>query len=263
MWGWVGRGGAASKGRAAGTRSAAQLGGRRREYDKNVPLRVELPPPDERAMLAVHEVGRTFMDGITDPAILREHYGTVHPLAARKVLTRLDQHCRAFIALAPFAVLATTDGGGHVDASPRGDAPGFIGVLDDATLLLPDRPGNNRVDSYGNIVAHAGVGLLLFVPGINEALRVNGTATIVTDRDLLTPLQAQNKVPSAGLLIAVQEVFFHCGKALMRSHLWDPATQVERTSFPTLGKIMADQTSAMSTPEADTLVETGYRNNLY
>jgi PPOX class probable FMN-dependent enzyme len=179
------------------------------------------------------------------------------------VLARLDRHCRDVIARSPFAVLATTDGHGHVDASPRGDAPGFVSVLDDTTLLLPDRPGNNRVDSYGNIVAHPGVGLLFFVPGINETLRVNGRARVVTDGDLLAPLTAQGKVPGAGLLIEVDEVFFHCAKALMRSHLWDPATQIERKTFPSLGKIIADQTAAMAAPEADELVEHGYKTTLY
>ncbi len=203
------------------------------------------------------------MNNITNPAALREHYGTVHPLAVRKVLDRLDTHCRAFIALSPFAVLATADGEGGADASPRGDAPGFVHVLDDHTLLLPDRPGNNRVDSYGNIVAHPGVGLLFFVPGINETLRVNGNATVITGSDTLAAVQAQNKIPTAGLRIAVTEVFFHCAKALMRSHLWDPAAQVERRSFPSLGTIIADQTRAMPAPQADELVEDGYRNNLY
>ncbi len=203
------------------------------------------------------------MNGISDSESLRAHYGTVHPLAERKVLTRLDVHCRRFIALSPFAVLATSDGAGHVDASPRGDAPGFVAVPDDFSLLLPDRPGNNRVDSYGNVVAHPGVGLLFFVPGINETLRVNGDARVVTEGSLLGPLAAQGKVPSAGLLIAVKEAFFHCAKALMRSQLWDPATRVERKVFPTLGKIIADQTRAMPDAEADELVEAGYRNNLY
>jgi PPOX class probable FMN-dependent enzyme len=203
------------------------------------------------------------MDALTEPDALRAHYGTVHPLAVRKVLRRLDMHCRDFIARSPFAVLATADGAGNVDASPRGDAPGFVAVLDDTTLLLPDRPGNNRVDSYGNILAHPGIGLLFFLPGVNETLRVNGRARVVTDADLLAPLSAQGKSPGAGLLIAVDEVFFHCAKALMRSKLWDPATQIERKTFPTLGKIIADQTRAMPAPEADELVEHGYRTGLY
>lgn len=203
------------------------------------------------------------MDGMSDPAELRAHYGAISPLAVRKVLNRLDAHCRRFIALSPFCVLATTDGRGNADASPRGDAPGFVAVLDDTTLVLPDRPGNNRVDSYGNILAHPGIGLLFFVPGINETLRVNGDARVVTEAALLAPLAAHGKAPRTGLHVTVREAFFHCAKALMRSHLWDPDAQVERNSFPTLGKIIADQTAAMPASEADALVEAGYRNKLY
>jgi PPOX class probable FMN-dependent enzyme len=203
------------------------------------------------------------MDGITDIAALRTHYGPVSPLAANKVLSRLDPHCRAFIALSPFLVLATTDGAGRLDASPRGDAPGFVAVLDDATLLLPDRPGNRRVDSYANIVANPAVGLLFMVPGIDETVRVNGTARVVTDADLLAQVPAQGKVPAAGLLITVQEAFFHCAKALIRSRLWDPGTRVERKSFPTLGKIIADQTAATTAEDADARIAVGYRDNLY
>ena len=200
---------------------------------------------------------------LTDAAALRGHYGPIAPLAARKVLARLDAHCRAFIALSPFLVLATADGAGNADASPRGDAPGFVGVLDDATLLLPDRPGNNRVDSYGNIVAHPGVGLLFFVPGVNETLRVNGTARVITDAARLAPFAAHGKPPVGGLLIAVREAFFHCGKALIRSALWDQATQIERRTFPSLGRIIADQTRAVEADAADAEVEQGYRERLY
>jgi PPOX class probable FMN-dependent enzyme len=203
------------------------------------------------------------MDAITDQDGLRALYGEVHPLAVRKVLPRLDEHCRAFIALSPFLVLATSDGAGGVDASPRGDAPGFVAVLDEATLLVPDRPGNNRVDSYGNILASPGVGLLFFVPGINETLRVNGTAHVITETSLLAPLAAHGKTPHAGLRIAVREAFFHCGKALIRGRLWDAETQIPREKFPTLGRIMADQTRAMDENAAERLVQAGYRNNLY
>lgn len=201
--------------------------------------------------------------GIADTAALRAHYGAVLPIAARKVLPRLDAHCRAFIALSPFAVLATADGAGNVDASPRGDAPGFVGVLDDTSLLLPDRPGNNRVDSFGNILAHAGVGLLFLVPGVNETLRVNGTATVITDADRLAPFAARGKLPVGGLLITVREAFFHCGKALIRSALWDPATRIERSTFPSLGRIMADQTRAIEAEEGDRQLEEAYRDKLY
>jgi PPOX class probable FMN-dependent enzyme len=254
--------------RAADARSATLVGGRRRGYQLNVAAMRQLQAvrgwrQAGAGRKLARQQGAHAMDSITDPDTLRAHYGTVHPLALRKVLTRLDAHCRAFIALSPFAVLATTDGDGGVDASPRGDAPGFVQVLDDTTLLLPDRPGNNRVDSFGNIVAHPSVGLLFFVPGINETLRVNGRASLIVDAEMLSPLQAQGKMPRAGLRIALDEAFFHCGKALIRGRLWDSATQVERTSFPTLGKIMADQTRAMDEPEAEDLVQHGYRNNLY
>jgi PPOX class probable FMN-dependent enzyme len=203
------------------------------------------------------------MNAITDSEALRRHFGAVSPLAERKALPRLDGFCRDFIALSPFLVLSTADGQGRADASPRGDAPGFVLVLDDTTLLLPDRPGNRRVDSFHNIVAHPAVGLLFFVPGINETLRVNGTARIATDAALLADVAAQGKVPATGLLIDIQEVFFHCAKALMRSRLWEKDAQVERSTFPTLGRIIAEQTRVMGVAEADAAVEAGYRDRLY
>jgi len=203
------------------------------------------------------------MDGLSDLTQLHAHYGEVHPLARKKVLERLDAHCRAFIALSPIAVLATADAEGRVDASPRGDAPGFVQVLDDTTLLLPDRPGNNRVDSYGNVLSHPGVGLLFLVPGLNETLRVNGNARVVTEPTLLASAAAQGKPPRAGLLIDVREAFFHCGKALIRAKLWDASRHVPRNSFPSLGRVIADQTGACSAEEADQRVEEGYRTRLY
>jgi PPOX class probable FMN-dependent enzyme len=203
------------------------------------------------------------MDGFSDTVALRAHFGAVSKLAEHKVLPRLDRHCRAFIALSPFLVLATTDGQGGVDASPRGDAPGFVAVLDDETLLLPDRPGNRRVDSFGNVLANPGVGLIFFVPGIDETLRVNGSARTTTDAALLAQVPAQGKTPSAGMVISVQEVFFHCAKALIRAKLWDPAGRVERRSFPTLGRILADQTASVSAEDADAAIAEGYRNRLY
>lgn len=194
---------------------------------------------------------------------LRSHFGAISPLAVHKVVTRLDGFCRDFIALSPFLVLASSDREGRADASPRGDAPGFVQVLDDSTLLIPDRRGNNRVDTFGNILASPGIGLIFLVPGINETLRVNGTGRITRDAALLGPLAAQGKVPTIGLLVEVEEIFFHCGKALMRSKLWDPATRVERGTFPTLGRIIAEQTRAIEVEEAETMMEEAYRTRLY
>jgi PPOX class probable FMN-dependent enzyme len=203
------------------------------------------------------------METIHDQSALRDHYGTVHPLAVRKVLPKLDRHCRDFIARSPFLVLATSDGAGGVDASPRGDAPGFVQVVDDGTIVLPDRPGNNRVDSYGNVIANPGVGLIFFVPGIEETLRVNGKAEVVTDVDLLAGTAAQGRMPRAGLLIKVDEAFFHCAKALKRAKLWDASRHVERSSFPTLGRIMADHTGQCDEHAAEALIQDGYRTTLY
>ena len=203
------------------------------------------------------------MNEITDPAALRAHFGTPSDLAVRKQLDHLDAHCRAFIALSPFAVLATTDGAGNVDASPRGDAPGFALTPDPNTLILPDRPGNRRVDSISNIITHPGVGLIFFVPGIDETVRVNGTAVITTDPTVLAPLAAQGKIPATAIVVTVREAYYHCAKALIRSKLWDPATRIERTSFPTLGKILVDQLGGMSVPEADARLEKSNKTTLY
>lgn len=198
-----------------------------------------------------------------DGAALRSLYGAPGELAARKVLTRLDRHCRRFIELAPFLVLGTSDAQGRQDVSPRGDAPGFVRVIDQSTLLLPDRPGNNRVDSLGNVAAHPQVALLFFVPGVDETLRVNGSARIVTDPDLLAPSAVNGRVPRSGLLIAVEECFLHCGKALIRSRLWDPAQRLERHSFPTLARMIADQIEGVDPRDAERVVDDSYRNTLY
>jgi PPOX class probable FMN-dependent enzyme len=200
---------------------------------------------------------------VDDAEQLRSLVGEVHPLAERKVLDRLDRYCRDFIALSPFLVLATADAEGRADASPRGDGPGFVQVLDEKTLLIPDRRGNNRVDSYGNVLSAPGVGLIFFVPGINETLRVNGQARMTTEPALLQPLAMQDKVPKLGLIVAVEEAFFHCGKALIRSKLWAPEAQVERESFPTLGRIVAEQTKAITVAEAEANMTEGYRTRLY
>ena len=196
-------------------------------------------------------------------ASLRSHIGPVSPVVQHKVLDRLDGFCRDFIALSPFLVLATSNGAGGADASPRGDGPGFVRVLDDRTLLIPDRRGNNRADSFGNVISSAGVGIVFMVPGINETLRVNGRARVTRDADLLAPSTMQERPPLTGFVVEVEEAYFHCGKALIRSNLWDPATQVPRHSFPTLGRIVAEQTRLVEAEAADRNLEEAYRDRLY
>lgn len=194
---------------------------------------------------------------------LRAHFGQVSSLAEKKVLHHVDKFCRDFIALSPFLVLATSDGKGHADASPRGDGPGFVAVLDDKTLLIPDRRGNNRVDSFSNILASPGVGLIFFVPGVDETLRINGQAEVTQDAALLTPLAMSGVVPTIGMKIHVEETYFHCGKALLRSRLWKADAQIERSSFPPLGRIIAEQTASIEAAEAEKAIEEGYRTRLY
>ena len=202
------------------------------------------------------------MNDIPDPTALRAHMGPVSPTAERKVMHQLDPHARHFIALSPFLVLATSDTNGQQDASPRGDPAGFVQILDDTTLFLPDRPGNNRVDSFANILSNPGIGLLFFVPGVDETLRVNGTARLSTDIDLLAATEVQGRIPRTGMVVSITELFFHCGKALKRSHLWNPATQIERTTFPTLGRILADQQNGDATAMNER-IETAYRTRVY
>jgi PPOX class probable FMN-dependent enzyme len=203
------------------------------------------------------------MNDIPDPQSLRAHFGQISPMAEKKVLPGIDRHASHFIALSPFLVIATADADGRVDASPRGDPPGFVRVIDPKTLLLPDRPGNNRVDSFANLLSNPGVGLIFFVPGIEETLRVNGTATATTDPAVLAGSDVNGKTPKTGLLINVDEVFFHCAKALKRSRLWDPAAQIERSTFPTLGRIIADQQKGFVAEEVEERIEVAYRERLY
>jgi PPOX class probable FMN-dependent enzyme len=200
---------------------------------------------------------------IDDASALRAHYGAPSERAVKKQLPRLDAHCRAFIALSPFLVIATMGPDGLGDASPRGDAPGFVAVLDDATLLIPDRLGNNRIDSLSNLVHQPGIGLLFFVPGFVETLRINGRAHITTDATLLAPLAAQGKAPRSGLLVEVAEAYLQCGKALIRSKLWDPASLRDRKSFPSFGQILVDQIGAGDPVESQRQLDESYRTRLY
>lgn len=202
------------------------------------------------------------MSAIDTESDLRATYAAPSEMVQKKILQRLDRHARAFIALSPFVVLAS-HGPDGADCSPRGDAPGFVRVEDDATLLLPDRRGNNLIDSLRNVAQSGDVGLLFMVPGINETLRVNGRARIITDAARLEVMAVQGKAPASALEIAVAEVYFHCGKALIRSDLWNADKHVERGSFPSLGRIVADQIAGIDAAAADANLEESYRTRLY
>ncbi len=201
--------------------------------------------------------------GIASQNELRETYREPAPRAQQKVLDHVDRHARDFIALSPFCVISSLGADGRQDTSPRGDPPGFVAVLDERTLLIPDRPGNNQVDSLQNVIAHPEVGLLFLVPGMNETLRVSGRAEIVTDEALLAPLSVGHKAPPSGLRITVEEAFLHCGRSLIRSRLWDTEAQIDRSCYPTYGQVLADQIRGANAAEIDASEDEANRERLY
>lgn len=158
-------------------------------------------------------------------------------LVSSKVATRLNALTRQFIERSPFLLLASSDANGHIDVSPRGDPSGFVQILDDETLLIPERPGNRIADSLRNILHNPRVGLLFVVPGVGETFRVNGRATLVTDRALLEPCAVEGKVPKLGILVDIECAFTHCSKAFLRSQLWDATRFLDRSVLPTNGAI--------------------------
>ncbi|HVM79877.1 MAG TPA: pyridoxamine 5'-phosphate oxidase family protein [Stellaceae bacterium] len=201
-----------------------------------------------------------------DESALRALYPAPSRLAIVKQIDRLDEHCRRFISMSPFLVIGSTRPGRGTDVSPRGDAPGFVRVLDERTLAIPDRPGNNRLDTMSNLLAEAQVGLLFLVPGLEETLRVNGTASLSRDPQLLEGSTVMGKLPRMMILVAVREVFYHCGKAIKRARLWQEDYRVDPKSVPSLGRVIVEQARlerSMSVEEADAAVERSYKQNLY
>ena len=194
---------------------------------------------------------------------LKERYGEPSERAVGKQLDHLDKHCRAFIALSPFMVIGTMGADGLGDVSPKGDAPGFVLVSDEKTLVIPDRPGNNRTDTLLNILDNPGVGMLFMVPGMNETLRVNGIARIVTDAAVLDSMLVNERPPRSALVVDVKEAYLHCAKAFMRSKLWSDEHRIERKSFPSLGQIITEQMGGGDVEAADRGIEEGYRTKLY
>jgi PPOX class probable FMN-dependent enzyme len=197
-----------------------------------------------------------------DLSDLKKIYQQPTPRVIAKARPQIDVHAKKFIAMSPFCVLATSDTDGSVDASPRGGHPGFVSVAGPNLLLMPDRAGNNRIDSFRNIVEGSGfVQLIFFVPGIDETLRVGGAGRLSAEPELLATMEEFGKPPRAVLRVDVREAYFHCGKALMRSKLWSKEAQVERAAFPSISQVIHDQTK-LGEPESQTEVEARYRTQL-
>ena len=196
------------------------------------------------------------------PDDLKTIYAEPTERVIAKALPEIDVHARKFIEMSPFCVLATSGLDGSVDASPRGGGVGFVHVDGPNRLLMPDRPGNNRIDSFKNIVEGTGfVHLVFFVPGLDETLRVGGKGAVTADPALLEAMKEFGKLPRAVLRIDVHEAYFHCGKALMRSKLWSRDTQVERATFPSISEVIHDQTM-LGEPEPQAAVEARYKTQL-
>ncbi len=176
-------------------------------------------------------------DRVTTIEQLESIYGDPNPHSLSKEIEHISDHYRAFIEKAPFVTVATCGPEG-LDCSPRGDPPGFVRVADEKTLMIPDRRGNNRIDSMRNLVRDPRISLLFLIPGINETLRINGRAEIVVDADLCASFEMKGKIPRAVLVVSVDRIYFQCQKALVRSHLWDVEAQISRSELPSAGKIL-------------------------
>ena len=203
-------------------------------------------------------------------ADLRETMGEPMEIAQKKCIGSLDRHCKEFIERSPFLCIGTSGASGRADVSPRGDPPGFVQILDDNTLFIPDRPGNNRLDTMTNIVENPNVGLIFLIPGFDDTLRVNGKATVIRDDALVRAAVVNGKEPKVGIRVEVQEAFLHCAKAFKRSRLWDAESRQDRREVPSLGRMILEQTAPPAEPpaedtvkDADEFIEENYRTELY
>ena len=194
---------------------------------------------------------------------LRGRYKAAGGRSVEKELSALDKHCRHFVSLSPFLVIGSSSANGPADVSPRGETPGFVHVLDDTHLAIPDRPGNNRLDTFENILENPNVALIFLIPGVDETLRINGVAEIRDDVELLERFATAGKLPATVLVVTVKAAYLHCAKALMRSNLWDPDTQIERCDLPTMGRMISDQVGDAKEPESQHAMQARYRERLY
>lgn len=207
---------------------------------------------------------------LSDEDAVRDVIGVPIDIAVKKARPSLDKFSRELIDRSPFLTIGTANANGKADVSPRGDAPGFVRILDDNTIFIPERPGNNRVDTLTNITENPNVGLLFMVPGFDETLRVNGRASVVKDEKLLEQCAVKGRIPKLGIMVAIEEAYLHCAKAFRRSKLWDAESLQDRKEMPSLGKIIMEQTAADNARPSDediatvdTLIEENYRNELY
>ncbi len=203
---------------------------------------------------------------IDAPEALRRSVGAPAHLVAEKEMPALDSHARQFLAMSPMLFISSVGADGRADISPRGDPAGFVKVVDARTIVIPERPGNRRADTMMNIIENPGqsVGLLFVLPGVEEVLRASGRARVIDDPAALDDMRVRDKAPAYGIVVEIEEVFFHCAKAIKRARLWDPDTVVARADFPSLAQITRDQ-RARDKPleEIEATIRDSYENRLY
>jgi PPOX class probable FMN-dependent enzyme len=205
-----------------------------------------------------------FRDVVESEADLRSVLGHPAPLVLRKELAALDSNALQFIERSPFAIIATSDADGRLDASPKGDPAGFVRVLDEKTLAIPDRPGNRRADTFTNLIANDRIGLIFLIPGKQETLRVSGRAIIVRDIEVRSLLAVREKVPEFAIIVAIEQVFFHCAKCMIRSGLWAPESWAGGAGLATLAEtLVAAGKPAESVEELQAAIDNDAATNLY
>lgn len=206
----------------------------------------------------------TFSEVVTSEDELRAILGHPAARAVNKEIARLDVHCCAIISRSPFVLISSSNAEGRLDVSPKGDPPGFVQVLDEKTLAIPDRPGNRRADTFRNVLQNPRVGLLFLIPGRQETLRVNGRAAIVRDLPLRERMAVNGKVPELALVVSVEEAFVHCAKCILRSRLWDRIAWPDVAGLPSHARCLVDHAQlAESVEEIQASVEQGYKTKLY
>ena len=206
-----------------------------------------------------------FRDLITSEQELRELFGEPNPVALKKETSALNETMRRFIATSPFLLMATSGPDGRCDVSPKGDAPGFVAVLGDKHLAIPDRLGNNRVDGHRNVLDNGHVGLIFLIPGREDTLRVNGKAWLTRDPELLESMSVQGKVPKLAIGVEVEECFMHCAKAFKRSRLWQAETWPSAKAAPSMAEILMESVKpvGMTLDDMEKRLEEGYRTRMY
>ena len=206
----------------------------------------------------------TFSEVVTSEEQLRAVLGHPAARAVNKEIARLDVHCCAIISRSPFVLISSSNAEGRLDVSPKGDPPGFVQVLDEKTLAIPDRPGNRRADTFRNVLQNPRVGLLFLIPGRQETLRVNGRAAIVRDLPLRERMAVNGKVPELALVVSVEEAFVHCAKCILRSRLWDRIAWPDVAGLPSHARCLVDHAKlSESVEEIQASVEQGYKTKLY